>query len=110
MKTPLFIAAAAVALASAALAQAPGGPGGSAAPSPQMRPNARQACAHEAQTLCPGMQARERSFCLLDNLEKLNPECKAALGVAQNPPSRPGSQQEPPQQQQQAPQPPPPPR
>jgi len=105
MKTPLFIAAAALALASAALAQAPGGPpGGPAAPSPQMRPNVRQACAHEAQTLCPGMQARERSFCLLDNLEKLNPECKAALGVVQTPPSRPGSQQE------QPPQPPPAPR
>lgn len=98
MKTPLFIAAAALALASAAHAQTPGAPGGPAASPSQMRPNVRQACAHEAQTLCPGMQARERSFCLLDNLEKLNPECKAALGVVPTPPSRPASQQEAPAQ------------
>lgn len=45
-----------------------------------MRESVRKACENDAQTLCAGKQERERSLCLLNNLEKVSPDCKKALG------------------------------
>jgi hypothetical protein len=80
MKPTLFITLAALAFAGVAAAQDRDGAGGPSSRTTTARPTSlRQACENDAQSLCAGTQARERSLCLLKNLERLSPACKAAL-------------------------------
>jgi len=81
MKPSLF-ALAAIALAGAAEAQPQGNPRPGA---PPMKESIRQACESDAQTLCAGTQERERSLCLLNNLDRVSDACKSALGTPQSP-------------------------
>ena len=82
-----LITLAATLVAGAALAQdgpppGGGGGGGGGGPSPEMRAlfqAARQACASDMTTLCPGKEGREAFMCLRENSDKASQPCKDAL-------------------------------
>jgi hypothetical protein len=82
MKPSLIAFAATLALAGAADAQTQGAPRPGA---PPMKESVRRACETDAQTFCGGTQERERSLCLLNNLERVSDACKSALGTPQAP-------------------------
>lgn len=84
MKWSLFLAISSLAVAGAAAAQAPARPG-----APPMRESVRKACESDAQTVCAGKQERELSLCLLNNLQRLSPTCRDALGQPTTSPQRP---------------------
>jgi hypothetical protein len=96
MKPSLFAFAATLALAGVADAQTPSAPRPGA---PPMKESVRRACENDAQTFCAGTQERERSLCLLNNLDRVSDSCKIALGTPQSPQT--------PRQQTPAPNPPP---
>lgn len=82
MKPRLIAFAITFALAGVADAQTQGGsrPG-----APPMKESIRRACENDAQTFCAGTQERERSLCLLNNLDRVSDSCKTALGTPQSP-------------------------
>ena len=85
MKPSLIALAATLALAGAAGAQTRDNarPG-----APPMKESIRRACENDAQTFCGGTQERERSLCLLNNLDRVSDACKSALGTPQTPQPR----------------------
>jgi hypothetical protein len=83
MKQRLFLTLAALVAATAAAAQTPSRPG-----APPMRESVRKACGSDAQAVCAGKQERELSLCLLNNLDRLSPSCRDALGQPTTQPQR----------------------
>jgi hypothetical protein len=83
MKPSLIAFAMTFVLAGVADAQTPSAqrPG-----APPMKESVRRACENDAQTFCAGTQERERSLCLLNNLDRVSDSCKTALGTPQSPP------------------------
>jgi hypothetical protein len=79
----LAIAATAGAAQAQATSQAPAASSaGGMSPSPEARSArmaARQACANDAGTYCPGKEGRERMTCMHENMDKLSPGCKSAI-------------------------------
>lgn len=50
-----------------------------AANAQQAQGNARQICAADAQTLCPGMKGMDQRKCLMTNISKVSQPCGTAL-------------------------------
>jgi hypothetical protein len=82
MKPSLIALTTTLALAGAADAQTRDTPRPGA---PPMKESIRRACESDAQTFCAGTQERERSLCLLNNLDRVSDGCKTALGTPQTP-------------------------
>ncbi len=84
MKLMPMIVLAALAVGTAAFAQAPPPAGGDRpAPSPEMqaaRKVVRESCAADMKTLCDGKAGREAMMCMRDNADKVSSPCKDALG------------------------------
>jgi len=86
-RSVILMLASLAAVAAVANAQTPSRPG-----APPVRESVRKACANDAQTLCAGKQERERSLCLVNNLERLSPPCRDALSqptASPRPPPKP---------------------
>jgi len=43
----------------------------------------RQACAADAQALCPGMKPMDQHKCLMTNISKVSQECGTALAIVE---------------------------
>lgn len=90
MKTPskLWTMAAALCVATGALAQMPGG----GAPSPEMvaaRDAMMKACDADMKKLCSGKEGREAMQCLRGSMDKASASCKDAMGKMPMRPQRP---------------------